>query len=251
MRRHLEVAVRIGAVLPIMVGFLATGAPSALAQYGTPAGDPTCPHGYDPYTYASNICYYGHAAYAVSAYNTSFSSGATFQPYQTKVKATMFTGAPCGNYMEGGTINSEVGGTYDGGYYEYKKPNQQPERFFTNGSISQATIYWYSGTDTFGVSFSNLPNPGSPYATVSRGSGEGCIEEAGQFVWSAIYDSLSGWAALSQQTSISVGLVGGGFVTTFGNYIIDNPCGKPGFNYSDCMNGQFTNGNTGWNDSQN
>lgn len=221
----------------------------AYAEYGTPAGYAQCPHGYDAYTYASDICYFDRAAYAVEAYNTYFPPPDSFQPFQTKVKVTMYTGAPCGAaYLEAGEMNNQVSGqSVNEGYIEVKLNGQQPTRTFF-GNINTATVYWYGGTDIFGATFANPPNPAYTYQ-YHLGYQEGCAEEAGQFLWEST-PNVIGTSAFSGQTNFTVGLVGGGFVSSYNEYIIDNPCGRPGFNYSDCMNGAFTNGNTGWNASQ-
>jgi hypothetical protein len=246
--RHVGAALLLGGLS--LVAIVAGGRPAS-AEYGTPAGYPQCPHGYDAYTYASDICYFDKAAYQVTAYNTYFHSGASFSQWQTKVKATMYTGAPCGkSYLEAGEINDWTSGTQkNAGYIEVKVNGGQPTRTFY-GNINTATIYWYGGTDIFGATFDNPPNPGKDVYQYHLVYQQGCTEEAGQFVWQSVANVIN-LNAFSGQTGFTVGLVGGGFVGSYNEYIIDNPCGQPGFNYQDCMNGGFTgSGNTGWNASQ-
>ena len=257
-------ATRLGATILFLVcalGFASRSAP-AYAADGSTNGNSTCPHGYNKYTWASDLCYTGKAAYAINAtqsgtYYLASPGGAGYVGNLIRNKTTMYSGSPCSAYVEGGftSVNIAYGDNYTGYYVETRDQingvNQAPVDYYLSriivvGSGIKVLVEWFTGTTTFGVGFGS-----GSVVQYQLHVGGGCYEEAGAFTATNEADSMGTHSfplvqLYGESRSIEVYLVGGGGVTSFGgsDYVIDNAC--PGYPPDNCMNGAFV-GSNGWN----
>lgn len=222
--------------------------PQAMAASGTPAGNANCPHGFNGYTWASDMCYWGNTTYQVAG-TVGAASGVGLPPgnnYSAYVrwKVTMYVGSPCTNFLEGGIeALGEGNGTETIAQYVYGDANGNYETYYTgNGNVTDyTTVYWYQGTSELGMNFGSF-DPSHPLVTLDNAGAGGCYNEAGAFIASTSTNLGSIVDEPEYISSVGVWWNGGNKQSFTTNYQVrDNPCGS-----SHCMNGTYFDNGTQW-----
>jgi hypothetical protein len=240
----------------LLVGFLVVtvGSASADAESGTPAGNAACPHGFNAYTWASDMCYWGEVTYQVAGYLVNYPPvglpGGNNTGAFVRDKVSLYGGSPCKYYLEGGLEYYGAGnGTEDvSDYYAWSDTQGLTGQYITNTESTAPisdTVYWYQGTSEFGLNVGDPFNPSHPDAVDPYIGYGGCFNEAGGFLAStstnlssisldtAYIESLAVYFPTNPVTSKNS--------FSSGYAVIDNPCGS-----SPCMNGVYYAEGTEW-----
>ena len=228
--------------------FMVSAAPSAFAETGTPAGNASCPRGFNGYTWASDFCFTGQTTYQVAGNVPGPSSaglpGGNNSGAFIRYKVSLYAGAPCTNYLEGGVVVYGVNNGQEA-LADYIAGTAGGTSFFQLESTSYpipVTVYWYQGTATLGMNFGAF-NPSAPFVQEPNAGYGGCYNEAGTFIASSSTDLSSVTDGPVDVSNLAVYLPGGGGITSFpaSDRVVDNPCGS-----TPCMNGSFYNNGTLW-----